>query len=516
MKMIQILLLIILVFIGNIPELYQTYTKDDRPTFRWKAGSDAASYISNYAVRVENGNSDFSITGIPATRTTEYITETYGAHYDGFGDTDNTNNYISVYTKNDGKLLEGKRIWTVIAHDTNGASYEESRTLYVDRTGPTTTITQLNETQATGDMITNDTTPTIYGTITDPLAGDAQDSQVASGPKSITIKIEKQNVFGTYDLVSLSTKTLGSSERTSTYSYTPENPLTRGVYRISISGTDTVGNTGSPTAIRVTVGSLEEVTTPKEQEIITEELKNLPQKEQTSIQENLFLTKSSTSSVSLQQTIIAWLASHLKTWYWSGVNGFKKIGGATLIAMRNGYDIVKQLTARAGKTLASLTIPKLPAFPRLPQISIPKLALPKISIPKLAINMPHMPKITIPSVNTYYVALRAWTQKVSEFAVITSEYWFDEAPTQISNVAIDRISSTSATISWQTNHHATSVVNYGTSTSYGSKIDLSERIKDHSITLTDLRPNTKYYFEVMSHGKNYVYDAYYTFETPEK
>jgi len=48
---------------------------------------------------------------------------------------------------------------------------------------------------------------------------------------------------------------------------------------------------------------------------------------------------------------------------------------------------------------------------------------------------------------------------------------------------------------------------------YGSQSYSPDLNKTHQVKLTDLKPNTKYVFEIMSQSKNYVYDANYEFTT---
>src|SRR3989344_2612393 len=170
---------------------HESYTNSERPSFKWNATTDATSGLSKYSVEIDHGDSgDFSIDDIPTSRTTDYETNKYVAHYENFSDSDSTNNYISVYSKssndwgsdnNDGKLKEGKRSWKVKARDNAGNESEESRTLFVDRTGPSVEVTQINDTKySSNGFTTNDKTPTIYGKITDSLVGDKTDNKVSS------------------------------------------------------------------------------------------------------------------------------------------------------------------------------------------------------------------------------------------------------------------------------------------------------------------------------------------------
>jgi len=68
----------------------------------------------------------------------------------------------------------------------------------------------------------------------------------------------------------------------------------------------------------------------------------------------------------------------------------------------------------------------------------------------------------------------------------------------ISNVLVQDITSTSATITWTTNTSSDSRVNYGTITALGQYKSDSNNVTNHSVPLTGLNPDTKYYFEVES------------------
>ena len=74
----------------------------------------------------------------------------------------------------------------------------------------------------------------------------------------------------------------------------------------------------------------------------------------------------------------------------------------------------------------------------------------------------------------------------------------------ISAVASGSITSTSAVITWTTDQASSSLVNYGTSTGYGSSSTLnSALVTSHSVTLTGLTPGTTYDFDVVSaNGSN--------------
>jgi peroxiredoxin len=75
-------------------------------------------------------------------------------------------------------------------------------------------------------------------------------------------------------------------------------------------------------------------------------------------------------------------------------------------------------------------------------------------------------------------------------------------PPVISSVSADVTSSTSATISWQTDEVATSTVYYGVTEGYGQQQNDTSFVTSHSVTITGLQPNTGYDYEVTSVDQN--------------
>jgi hypothetical protein len=73
----------------------------------------------------------------------------------------------------------------------------------------------------------------------------------------------------------------------------------------------------------------------------------------------------------------------------------------------------------------------------------------------------------------------------------------DVAAPVISNVQAVP-TSTGATITWTTNEAATSVVNYGLTSGYGSTSTNASLVTSHSIALTGLSPSTTYHYQVSS------------------
>ena len=68
----------------------------------------------------------------------------------------------------------------------------------------------------------------------------------------------------------------------------------------------------------------------------------------------------------------------------------------------------------------------------------------------------------------------------------------------ISNVASSNLTATAATITWTTDVPSSSLVNYGTTASYGLSITDPTLTRSHSVTLTGLAAGTRYVFQVVS------------------
>ncbi len=98
--------------------------------------------------------------------------------------------------------------------------------------------------------------------------------------------------------------------------------------------------------------------------------------------------------------------------------------------------------------------------------------------------------------------------------------FFDTAPVStapvISAVTATNITNTSAVITWTTDQASTSLVNYGTTTSYGSSSTPSSTpVTSHIVTLSGLTPGATYDYEVVSANANgSTTSVNYTFVTP--
>ena len=490
---------------------HESYTNSERPTFKWKVAStpDATSGLSKYKLEIDNGDSgDFSIDDIPTSRTTDYETNKYVTRYENFSDSDNTNNYILVYTQstsdwgsdpnsgnNDGKIKEGKRSWKVIAYDNAGNTKEESRTLFVDKSGPSVEMTQINDASFADNLATTDKTPIIYGKVTDSLAGDKTDNKVASGPKEVEIKFEKRNYLGVYSLHTLATvnidefywsndgsKITDNSKNTgnkySSFSYTPTTDLPLGIYKITLTGKDKADNGGSTSSFTLTVKTFEEIVQILEVEKIIEEL-----------EKEAKVPKEKIKEIIKEQGIVVPEELQKPSVITEGIG--KIFTGITNLWWKT-VDIGKFLAGKISQGLAEVTTQRTTKLVTAWQTS---RGLIRQSVSEE--NQTLVTRLQIAA---------------STFVAIV----FDKEPTRISDVRVKEVTPTSTTIVWRTNHYATSKINYGFSTTYGKEVYSSQRVKEHRFVLKDLEPGKLYYFEVMSQSKNYAYDAYYTFTTPGK
>ncbi|MBI5472702.1 MAG: glycoside hydrolase family 9 protein [Ignavibacteriae bacterium] len=74
----------------------------------------------------------------------------------------------------------------------------------------------------------------------------------------------------------------------------------------------------------------------------------------------------------------------------------------------------------------------------------------------------------------------------------------DTLPPVISNVQSTSIVSSSASVTWRTDEPSTSIVEYGTTTLYGSSASAAGNVTNHSVPLSGLTSNTMYYYRVRS------------------
>ncbi len=104
-----------------------------------------------------------------------------------------------------------------------------------------------------------------------------------------------------------------------------------------------------------------------------------------------------------------------------------------------------------------------------------------------------------------------WTVKVSDDSGGASPYTCtgtltaqisgsgtDTYVPQISSIAVGDVSNHDATISWTTNEASNSVVQYGTTNSYGSTVTETDLVTSHEVVIPSLSKDTTYHFKVQS------------------
>ncbi|MBI2463361.1 DUF2341 domain-containing protein [Candidatus Peregrinibacteria bacterium] len=125
----------------------------------------------------------------------------------------------------------------------------------------------------------------------------------------------------------------------------------------------------------------------------------------------------------------------------------------------------------------------------------------------------HQVSLTSLSGSTAYYYIVTSVDSYGQTNVSSEKTFTTLGLTTISGVTATNISTISAVITWTTNHAATSKVNYGTSTAYGSDIQSTDLVTSHSITITGLTAGLTYYYEIISVGNSTATDAYHTFAT---
>ena len=113
----------------------------------------------------------------------------------------------------------------------------------------------------------------------------------------------------------------------------------------------------------------------------------------------------------------------------------------------------------------------------------------------------HLANLTSLTANTTYYYKVKSTNGGDE-TISVAEYSFTTNAFTITGVTSSNVTSTAATITWNTNVIATSNVDYGLTTGYGSSApavaDATADSLGHSVALTGLTPNTLYHYQVKS------------------
>jgi hypothetical protein len=495
----------------------KAYTNNERPSFRWRGTSDTIGSIEKYRLSIDNGEDEnIILDNIPSEGTSDHETATYRVQYEGFSDSDPNNNYIIVHTKssdswddsaNDGKLKAGERSWTVQAHDSNGNITSSSFTLFADFSGPATQISSINTFEFSGqDLKTQDTTPQFIGRVTDRLTGEDADKDVASGPKSLEIKLEKKNGYGLYDLHStvalnfselnwetdgtkIADNTLQLSNKYALFTFTPE-VLEYGEYRVILASKDIAGNTGAETTLLITI-SRPGITHPffarEEPSTELETVTPLPSP-QAEAEVEVIKNEEATGEAQLnlpQGPDLTWLRN-----IWLSLSRAVGTGRYQLqILAQNIF----------GQTVYTVSV-----------IDEKGKLVKKYTVSVFGSGQQEARKVIARQKELASAVGHWWQYSTTAFTEIV----LNKEPTRITNVKIAEIGVDYAIVTWHTNHYTTNnKLNFGETTSYGNHIFAPDYQKEHTVKLEGLKSGTPYVFEVMSQNKNYVYDAHYEFIT---
>ncbi|MEK7572066.1 MAG: LamG-like jellyroll fold domain-containing protein, partial [Patescibacteria group bacterium] len=553
-----------------------SYTNNTRQTFSWQAATDTLSGIANYSFSVDNPSlgsgqpsGDFSISGIPASQTTEYAQNTFLVSYAGFSDADTNNNYLSLSTKssnnwnetqNDGKLREGKVTWNVNTTDNAGNTTSGSRILFVDQTAPNISIATINTTPFTSNtFVTTDQTPTFSGEIVDQLAG-ANDGQpqttggpnVASGPQQVEIAIQKKTLLGEtlQSIYTLNiqkplwqcdgTEIIDNTQQTcnkySPFFYTPEQALGFGTYIITLIGTDNAGNETAIDEITLTISPFAQVTqifTPGKQKPVPPKQQKQPEKQQEQeITEPLEPQKPSvpeevgkdieetlTQGKNVVQEFFATIGQGLSTSFQFVTDTRRMIVRS---ALDSGIDTMTYVSTGVGSGYHGLT-EQTEGVVRNGMLSLESGVTGTGQSIDVAFNgVATITDYVSTQTDNAFSFVANKTNEVTEpvRVKLTAAYevLFDTNPTRISDVKVAEVGKDYVIITWKTNHYTrNNKVNYGETLSYGKDAFGDDLKKEHLITLEKLKPGTKYVFEVMSQNKNYIYDAHHEVQTlPDK
>ncbi len=462
----------------------KAYTSNTTPTFIFKKGNRPIGGINHYELLIDDGwGGGFAFENIPPQYTLNgndsseadtFINQKINVYYKDWNDDDADNNLIQVFTlEEDKKLKEGQRKWSVKAVDNAGNSQKAERVLNVDLTKPKVELKMLGLVDFDSDILNwsyASQKPKLSGIVKDPLAGEyiTEDNQtkVHSGPKEMKIEFLKKDWAGIYQPYLLSNYSIKDKEgeENGEFDYQPEIPLETGNYQVKLSAWDWAGNHSNALVFNLKISlpsALVSQTKKQEAESVIKEIekeigqKISPDQKQEIIEEFQVEGQPEAKKENIFKKLLGWISNSGQKVYWSAAGLVKTTAGRPIAF----------LFGRTTDTLGG------------EENSV---------IRKFIVN-----------------------------ADFFSSVWFDKEPTQIYNVRIAETGPDYAVIQWQTNHYASSKVNYGSTYDYGFDVQTDKKTKDHKIRIDNLKPDTSYYYEVMSQGKNYVFDARHEFRTEE-
>lgn len=523
------------------------YTNNTRPSFSWK--KNATGGVVKYTLQIDqSGYNSIIVSDIPPDRSTDIETTKYLIHYELgssgsiYFNTKSSSDWAA--SENDGKLREGTVTWKVIAYDAAGTQTTASRTLYVDTSAPT----------LSNVSISSGNPPTVTGSAKD----------VGSGVDKVEVKMEKQNIFAGWDLYLDASLGVTNNQ----FSFTPKVNLDSGMYKVNVIAKDKAGNTSTAQSLNLSVGEAISLPTPKPSVTPVQTPSSL---KQTPIPSGT--PKITPAPVTFKLTLPKIslnidFGGIINSWFKSYVNlaiGIQKydanISNSVISFVGSGLNLLAGLYSSAVNGLASATgkgiqsislafsgiynnfVNRMIAFSGNVSAFVKNsldagrlLALVGTQTSNLVRNDVGLrisrgfKGLAYAFVNGVNNIVRNTKLGISNLALgvgrkvknvsgglgqllVNVGYSLVGEPTTITNIKVANISPTSVKISWETNHLATGEVDYGLDETYPMQIQSKDLTQNHEFVLKNLKPGTSYSFEVMSHGKNYVYNANRKFVT---
>lgn len=458
-----------------------SYTNNSRPTFGWSSSE------TSFRLQLNLDNTNLTFDNLSASETTNRYVFTK----------DSTN--YRFYTKtssewgsdqNDGQLEEGKHTWSLRSTDQAGNSISQTSNLYVDTTNPNLRDLTLDGESLSNDLLLSNASPTITGQVLDQLHGASSSNQIAAGPNSVRLTWKVKNWTDSYDTIAttnlnlsdikwtdsseiITDNTLQRANKFADFNYTLPISLDLGEYQFEISAQDRAGNTSTQTwnvqivtatekqaseqeTVDTASASTDSETTPTNNNVISNLTEIIP-----TVQETTEEVITETSN------LIGNTVGQISDVFQSSVRLVVEVINNTASQIQT--IIVKAIGENNSQILATFTRPVGEA------------------------------------VDNFIARLQQ-----------TYEIWLLDESTVITNLHVSDAGDDYLVIQWETNHLANSKVSYGSDRDYGQDVIIDRPTRQHQVVLANLNPGKKYYFEVMSQGKNYTYDAWHEVETSDE
>ncbi|MBN1331574.1 fibronectin type III domain-containing protein, partial [Candidatus Dojkabacteria bacterium] len=492
----------------------KTYMNNPRPSFSWfsRYSDDVIRYrfTLNSAIEVYPVNSYAAST---------VNTDKYNIYYSNFNDPDPLNDIISLSTKsssnwgagrNNGNLSEGINSLEVIAYDGVGNFSSTEVEFFADFHAPSLQDVKINGSTDSSSK-TLDTSISISGRVVDQLSGSGE--KAAVGPLKVVMTINKlqggstttiltavnnfPDIYWSYNENIITDNTLNVSDKYADFSFSPSESFEAGEYQIILKAYDKLGNITETTKTLEIVGDITDLNVDELEEIIinndnaSDLINNLDSSNEGGILQNVVQGVRGVVSEGLKI-----ISENLGGVIGGSVNYLVDLQNNLFGFSRGLRSGLLDLIRYAANELANNAEVIANTLGNFVLTHVPEVAA--------DINRGINENVVRPLfADSYSKVVAIW------------DLWFDKEATAISDVQVVEKGDNYAVIEWKTNHLATSKVNYGDSLDYGESVEYDRKTKVHQVIITDLEPGQEYYYEVMSNGNNYVYDAWHKFSTTE-